>query len=80
MYEMIAGRELADVFPTDGEYELIEEQRSCKEIIQYIFTRKQDGRLKHCLDKVSRVFYELEEADSEIWCLCRSGPTDSSLK
>ena len=50
MYEMSAGKELGGVVPTEEEYEWVQETK-CKEVIQYIFAKK-EGKFKHSIEKV----------------------------
>lgn len=51
IYEMAAGKELTRLIPSEVDYQCVEDE-DCKEILQYIFTRKDNGRFERGIIKV----------------------------
>ena len=61
IYEMSAGRELSRLVPNEMDLRCVEDA-SCREILQYVFSRKDDGKFKRGIIKAS--------ADSAAIVLC----------
>ncbi len=52
MYEMCAGAPLLGLFPAEEEYVFEEEYRECRDVLEYIFARKDSGGLAHSIKQV----------------------------
>ncbi len=52
IYEISAGKELAHLVPNEEEYSFVLNDQ-CKEILQFIFTRKPDGTFLRTIRNVS---------------------------
>ena len=56
MYEMSAGKELSHLVPNEEEYGFVLNDY-CKEVLQFIFTRKTDGTFIRSIKEVSPTLY-----------------------
>lgn len=52
IYEMSAGKELSRLVPREEDYRCVPDE-GCIDILQYIFAKKDNGRFKHGIIKVS---------------------------
>lgn len=51
VYEMCTGKELEGLVPSEQEYMLVPDER-CKEFLEFIFKKKEDGSFKRTIKKV----------------------------
>ena len=52
MYEMMTGKELSDVVPSDHEYGYIQDKES-SDVLKYVFKRRESGEFKRTIKKVN---------------------------
>ena len=50
---MCTGKELSSLAPSDDEYLLVLDE-GCRDVLKYIFKRKEDGTFKRTIRKVSK--------------------------